>query len=438
MPKGQERRNTNRMIQDNYVQNQREHVEDRTRNNNWTDEYHNRESELYDQLHGGFTGMAGGLDAETQERFRRLAAGGYGGGGGGGAGLEGLYSSALGGGTINVDRLRSAVPTLTRLMETGGYDAAEKEAIMKDIGGLRNIGHHQYAGISDADLNNWRGNGVFKEFSDTGGLSDRERMMLRSRGTATIPSVYGSMQRDVDRGIMRGNNSGANRSAMMSRLSRNAARDMQSAALDTELGITDRVNQGRRWGAEGLSNAEAGIQNLVLPSKMGSLNSAIENSRGIQEFIAAMQLESGMGLTEVESMVENMLMDERRWGASNLEASAARGAAASAGRNRDMLDMERYLLEYGDERMLAGLGGLGGLYNTNTGNVQSGLDRSINERGLTYNQGGDAVNQRIVNNPQFDWGGFLGNVLGAGAGVATGIWGGRTRQPRNTTMPTRP
>lgn len=427
MAKGDEKKKTNQMIDTSYAQNQQEHVDDRTRNNAWADENHNRQSELYNTTATGLTNFAttGGLDQATMDRMRGLigSSGGY---GGGGAGLEGLYGSAVNGGTINVDRLRAAIPTLTKLMETGGYDAAEKALINKDIGALRDIGHHQYAGISDADLAAWRGSGVFDEFAQTGGISDRDKMMLRARGTAPISSMYTGLQNEADRLNRVGNSSAPGKAALMSRLARNSAKDIGAQALDTELGITDRVLEGRKWGAENRASAESGIQNLVLPTKTNSLNSAIENSRGIQEFIAAMQLQSGLGLSDIEANVENMLMSERRWGAQGLESSAARASAGAGARNSDMLDLERYFLEYGNDNKMSGLAGLGGLYNSTSDQNSQYLDRSLAERGLTQSAAGNSTDQRMRNNPSFDWSNFLGQALGAGSGIATGLWGGNT------------
>lgn len=441
MAKGSEKKKTNNLIDQQYAQNQSEHTADRTRNNAWTDEYHNRESELYNDLSGGFKGFAdtGGLSPEVMANMRNLLTQSGGGGGGySGAGLEGLYGSAVSGGTLNLDRLRAAIPTLTELMKTGGYESAEKTLINKDINKMRSVGHDQYAGISADDISRMRGGGVFDEFSKTGGLSDLDKTQLRARGQAVIPSFYEGLQNEASRLNKIGNNSNPGQVAMMSRMARDAARGAQGAALDTELGITDRTLQGRKWGTEGMATSEGNIQNLVNPLKFQNLATATENARGIQEFIAAMQLQSGMGLSEVEANVENMLMNERRWGAQGLESSAARagaGANAAAANARDMLDLEKYFLEYGNNNKFAGLSGLGGLYENNSGNVGAGLDRSIQERGLTGSLGGGQIDQRMANNPQFDWNNFLGNVLGAGAGLTSGIWGGSMRGRGNETKP---
>lgn len=423
MAKGAGPRQTNSMIDQQYAQNQQEHTEDRTRNNAWADENHNRQSETYNTLSGGLTNFAntGGLDDATRERMRALMLGSGGVGGGGGAGLEGLYGAALSGGTMNVDRMRSAIPKLTELMNTGGYDPNEKAAIMTDIGGLRTMGHDQYAGISAEDIARMRGNGLFQEYTNTGGFSDADKTMMRARGTANIPSAYSGMQNEVNRLAQVGNNSAPNKAAMMSRLSRNAARDMQGAALDTELGITDRVQANKKWGAEGSAQSESGIQNLVIPAKQNSLNSAIENSRGIQEFMSAMSLQSGLGISDIEAQVESMLAGERRWGAQGLESSAARGASnanAAAANNRDMLGLEKYFLEYGNDNRMAGLAGLGGLQGGLDQQNSQYLDRSLDERGLTSGTGLGAADLHRLNNPAFDWNAFAGNVLGAGAGIA--------------------
>lgn len=439
MAKGSEKKATNQMINTNYSQNQTEHNEDRTRNNNWADENHNRQSETYNTLSGGLTNFAntGGLDATTMANMRTLLGQSNSGGGGGytGAGLEDLYGKAVTGGTLNMDRLRSAVPTLTELMNTGGYGDAEKALINKDINSLRTIGNDQYAGIAAGDVNRMRGNGVFDEFARDGGVNDSTKAMLRAKGTSVIPSMYGNIKSEANRLNKVGGGSNPGQAALMSRLARSQGRDMQSAALDTELGIVDRVNQGRQWGAEGSSQSENALQGLVVPARQNALNSALSNSRGMEEFIASMRLNSGMGLSDVEQKAESMLTDERRWGASNLENSAARANAASsaasnakAGSARDMLDLEKYFLEYGNDNKMAGLSGLGGLYGDTSAQNSQYLDRSLAERGLTQDAAGGSIQQRMANNPSFDWNTFLGNALGAGAGVASGIWGGSTKR----------
>jgi hypothetical protein len=85
--------------------------------------------------------------------------------------------------------------------------------------------------------NKYRANGTYEEFAKTGGVSDADKVNLRSRGNAVIPSYYAQMIADADRlnTAQGGFNPGA--LAMRARLGRDQAAGAQKAATDTELGI---------------------------------------------------------------------------------------------------------------------------------------------------------------------------------------------------------
>lgn len=428
MAKGAEQKTTNNQLTQDRARNLTEHSEDRNRTLGREQESYDRQQQSYNPLISGYTNFAqgGGLTDEDKARMRGILesgnAGGSGGGGGGG-GLEGLYGSMASGSSVDTDSMRVGMPTYKWLMETGGYDPAKEALIQGDISELRTLG--RTGGISAADQERYRGNGVFDEFAKTGGLSDTDKQMLRARGNSGIASLYGQGKQELTRlnRVSGANNAGTG--ALVSRLTRDGARAAQDAALNTELGITDRVIEGRKFGSTSMSQAEAALQDRLANTKLTGLLGATEHGRGIEEFKGKTKLGAADGASSVEANIAGLLASERARGASGLAglASSAAGNASASAAQR--LGLEKYLLEYGNDNKLAGLNGLGGLNTNSLNEGESYRNFLLNERNLTGDQTSTGIDQRIANNPRFNWGQVVSGALGAGAGVGSALIGGR-------------
>lgn len=103
----------------------------------------------------------------------------------------------------------------------------------------------------------------FEEFANTGGYSPGDKANIRSRATSVIPSIYDNLNREVDRAGLVNGRMGPGSMALKAKLARQSAGDASRAALDAEVGIKDRVNEGRMFGATGIAGIEgqrAGIE----------------------------------------------------------------------------------------------------------------------------------------------------------------------------------
>ena len=137
--------------------------------------------------------------------------------------------------------------------------------------------------VTDENRSRIRGNGNFDEFAKTGGYNEGDLTNIRSRSNRAIPSFFeGLKNKFKTAGQIQGQ--GPSYNASMSRLSRDASRQAGEQAVDTEIGIKDKVNEGRRWGTEGMSGAELGLANLESTNKRFGIGGGASNevaNRGI-------------------------------------------------------------------------------------------------------------------------------------------------------------
>jgi hypothetical protein len=126
----------------------------------------------------------------------------------------------------------------------------------------------QTGGLDDENIRRIRGNGGFDEFARTGGISEGQKGLIRANAAATGRGIYDSTSRQLDTGYSAqgGINPGYN--AQSAKLIRDSARAANESALAAELGIEDRVSEGRRWGIGGMSQAELGLGDLLQRGKM--------------------------------------------------------------------------------------------------------------------------------------------------------------------------
>lgn len=149
-------------------------------------------------------------------------------------------------------------------------------------------------GLTDENRRRIRGGGVFDEFAKTGGIDDRTEQLLRSKGTATLPSFYQALRTKLDaERAANGESPGYN--SQIAAMARDEARGVQDAANDVELGITDRRNEGRRWGASSMSGAELGIGNIESANKRAGLEGMLRaRGMGSDDRLKALGLEGNI------------------------------------------------------------------------------------------------------------------------------------------------
>lgn len=447
---------TNKLLEQQRNQQSAEHTQDRALVNSRSDDAYGRQNQMYDSMFGGLDDFikTGGVSDADRERMRGLMGSRAGSGGGGGGGgyspnpidinalgmneMEGLYRDSITGKSIDKNALRIGNPTLTGLMNSGGYDPEFLKSLGDNVGMLKAIG--MTGGVSPEAQARMRGGGVFDEYAATGGIGRREEDVLRNRGNSQISSIFDRTRDNIGRqSRITGSNAGS--AAMMTKLARDQARSAGDMALNTEMGIIDRRDDGRRWGATSMSGAEGQLQGLISNNQLNALNSANSTERGIQEFMSNTKGSSAKDLAAIESGIQDKTTDERRYGMAGLEtiikeriaeaqrAEAARASAYESQRAaeeaswRDQLGLEKYMFEAGREGKQYGIEGMMGLYGSTPAESAMYNDMRLQERGLT----GQQQNQNIAgqfNNRGQSFREFLGNAAMTYGPAAIGAFTG--------------
>ena len=176
---------------------------------------------------------------------------------------------------------------------TGGPSGATRDETASGFRGVLNRGPSKYDPmfmnaargglITDENRERIRGKGNFDEFARTGGYNEGDLANIRSRSNRSIPSFFeGLKNKFKTQGTIQGQ--GPSYNSSLSRIARDQSRQAGEQAVDTEIGIKDKVNEGRRWGTEGLSGAETNLANLESTNKRFGIGGGAANevaNRGI-------------------------------------------------------------------------------------------------------------------------------------------------------------
>lgn len=352
------------------------------------------------------------------------------------------YSNFAATGGIDQSAFDSARRGYSGFSATGGIDPGDEGNLSSIIGQLRDFGTTggNIADISDADKARLRGGGVYDEFAQTGGLSDSDRSNIRTRATSVIPAAYQRASDEADRirNVQGGYGPGA--SALKNQLLRTSNADAADASLNAELGITDRVSQGRLAGAAGMSGTEQALQSLGLQrSDLISRNklAGMTGAGGLQSSLTGMRQqgkEFGVsGDAALNQAIQSMLQSGKEFGSRGLESLfgqdqsqlnlGAETTADAANKNVDRTDAnDRYLYESGLGQKIAGLGGLSSLYNMGPSGMEQYGDTLQNKNMNDTAQNMLPYLQLLAQlNPSFM--DRFGSILGASGSVAGGIGG---------------
>lgn len=380
---------------------------------------------------GGSTDRANDMYNTQFKGFNDFANGAYdfnpgaGGGSGGGGGLdsrfgdvENSYRGFMANGGIDTGRFDAFQGNLMDIAGNGGWSPERIASMDENIAGYKNIA--KTGGVDEAGQARMRGGGVFDEFSKTGGLSMGDRGNIRARGNSTIPAFYRQMQDEQNRaGVVQGGY-GPARSAMGGKMARSQAAAGADASLNTELGIMDQVNQGRRWGTEGMATSEGNLQGLMSSNRLAGLAGASNTESNMLNSIAGNRIGAASAGGGNEIGMQGNIQRGKMFGTSGLEgmaeSSAARGAASSAQANADA----RWAANFNAENRLQGLGGMQSLYGMRPGEVEMYLDKNLQGRGLNYEQQASGYQARLGNKGKgIPWG-----SIAAGAGTAAAAYYG--------------
>jgi hypothetical protein len=412
MSGGKEKKKTNSMLDQQYSQNQQDQNRYMGTVNEGLDGSRKRADDMYNVQFGGFKDFADGKGNFDPSKY------GSSGGGGGGGGLdsrfgdvESSYRNFMGGGGVDTGKFNQFQGHLMDVARNGGIDADARGRILGDYKSMRDT-------ANDSDVaNRFRGNGVYDEFSKTGGLSDSDRQNIRQRATSVIPSMYGTMRDEANRASAVQGGYGPGRSAMFARMGRDQASAAQDAALNAELGITDKVNEGRMWGAQGASQSESALQGM----RLGALGGAASGETNLWDSIARNRTGAANAGAGNETGMQGVIQQGKMFGTQGLEgmaeSSAARGAAASNAAAADA----RWRAGFDREGQQYGLEGMQSLYGMAPGEVNMYLGAADQGRRTNSGVAGNIIDQRMQNNPQRDWLGTVAGIAGAAGGAMTGI-----------------
>ena len=287
-------------------------------------------------LHGRFTGLADGgtYDPVNFERlganagFVNRPAGGWGGGGGGGGysagsvnykgsqyqdatregspqykgsqyqaveGPEGItYQPIAAPERVNYNANETGKGAYETLASTGGYDEDRRASIGSQVEGLQEFG--RTGGLNDESIGRFRGSGVFDEFARTGGYSDTDQANIRARALSPIGSYATGTQDELNRRRSVQGGFAPGFDAASQSLQRDSSRNIADTSLNAELGIKERVNQGRMGGAQALSQAEGALQGLRTGNMFAGMTGAGNMEMNMQNAINSGQLSGAGGL----------------------------------------------------------------------------------------------------------------------------------------------
>lgn len=131
-------------------------------------------------------------------------------------------------------------------------------------------------GLTDENRRRIRGGGVFDEAARTGLVSEGDKSSLRARGARQAPAFFDALK-DKFSTAAQTTGAGPSYTSSLSRMARDQSRAASDTALDTELDIMDRVNEGRRWGASGMSGSETGLAGLESANKRFGIEGGARN-----------------------------------------------------------------------------------------------------------------------------------------------------------------
>jgi len=167
--------------------------------------------------------------------------------------------------------------------------SVERGAGMGGGGNLR--GYEDYfknfgGGIDETAQNRIRGGGKYDEYSRTGGFNPAQETDFINRATGAVPKFYEAIQNDMDRmkGVQGGYSPGFD--AQSAKIAREKTQAGQDAILNANVDLKNIKDANTRWGTEGMTASETGLQDMLTRNKLQSMGSAagLAQARGDMDF----------------------------------------------------------------------------------------------------------------------------------------------------------
>ena len=276
--------------------------------------------------------------------------------------LAGLYrgmggpQGQISAGQADTGRLGQTFNAGMAFGSNGGFSPEREASIMSNVHGLQEMG--RTGGLNDADAQRFRANGTYDEFNTTGGYTDADKERIRQVSLAPISGYASQTQDELNRrqAVQGGYGPGFDSAARA--LRRDAAKGMYEAGMASEMNVKDAVNQGRQWGAKGMTDAENQYQTL----KTGN------------------QYKGLMGASDVETTLQDTISKYRMAGYSLAQASAK--AIADVDLSNIGNNMAAQQFNVGQAN--SGVQGLAGLYNQDFGVTENQRQRDAGILGDEY------------------------------------------------------
>lgn len=312
---------------------------------------------------------------------------------------------------IDTGALQNTLPRLKEFGDTGGFSDERTASIMENVGGLKEIG--RTGGLSSENIERMRGMGGFDEFAKTGGYTPESIANIKAQALSPISSYATGTRDELARRSAISGGYAPGFDAANRQLSRDTSRAIADTSLNANVGIQDRINQGRQWGIGGIAQSEGGIAGLQSSNKLQGLQAAGSLELQLQDTISryramglSMEQATATALAEFDSM---NVGNEMRANMFNAEGQTG---------------VDQFNINNQQNMNLAGMSGLQNLYNVDVGREQNERDRRHQLLGgqtnanLGYLSG---QNQLAV---QPGVGGNIISGIGAAAGVAGAVYTG--------------
>lgn len=331
--------------------------------------------------------------------------------------------------------------------DAGGFNAA-RPSIMQSIDNLKRIGSSDTGGLTAENIartrgsggfeqllnggldptavNRLRGNGVYDEFSQTGGYTPEAIANIKAQALSPIGSYATGTRDELARRVASQGGYAPGFDAANRALQRDTSRQIANTSLDANVALQDRINQGRLAGVGGLTGAEQSLQGLRTGNIFRGASGISGAESGLTSQIVGNQLQGSSQAAGLETQLQDRIASYRLAGLSGEEASA-RAIAEVQGGNLDRsnsvgmfnagnaLDTQRF----NAGQQTAGIGGLQSLYNTGVGQYQNELDRGAGLLGSGTQANLGYLNSQGQLATQPGIGGNIMNAVGTAAGIGS-------------------
>lgn len=295
--------------------------------------------------------------------------------------------------SIDVGELKTTLPRLRQFADTGGFTPERLASLEGTIGGLKEFG--RTGGLTEENISRMRGMGGFDEFAKTGGYTPESIANIKAQALSPIGSYATGTREELDRRRALQGGYAPGFDAANRQLQRQTSRAIADTSLAANVGIQDRINEGRQWGIGGLAQAEGAVAGLQSGNKL-----------------AGMQAAGGL-----ELQLQDTISRYRAMGLSMEQATAQALAEFDAMNVQNQMMAGQFNILNAQNMQMAGLGGLRDVYGTGVGQYENELDRRNSLLGgrTQANLGYLGNQSNLAVQP-----GIGGNLLNA-AGTAAGI-----------------